>query len=88
MKNILYNHNIKLELETRILKLLRIPCTDKFINEAVLHRIGTITVKKKTLEYIGHILRGDRYNIVKLISKGRIKGKRLIEEVEYRGFPT
>lgn len=64
-------------------RMLRIPWVDKVSNEEVLRRMNKAkeisnTIKRRKLEYLGHVLRGDRYNILKLIIQGKIKGKRTI----------
>lgn len=64
-------------------RMLRISWVDKITNQEVLHRMNkdteiTKTIKKRKLEYLGHVLRGDRYKILKLIIQGKIKGKRSI----------
>ncbi|XP_026687311.1 uncharacterized protein LOC113471983 [Diaphorina citri] len=53
-------------------RMLRIPWTDKVTNVEVLRRMDKImeleyTIKKKKLEYLGHILRGPKYKLLNSI---------------------
>lgn len=62
-------------------RLLRIPWTDHLTNQEVLRRAGVERqllniVRQKKVSYLGHILRGDRYSIPKLIIQGKIEGRR------------
>ena len=34
------------------------------------------TIKARKLQYLGHIMRGQRYEMLRLIMQGKIKGKR------------
>ncbi|KAI5734561.1 hypothetical protein M8J77_007970 [Diaphorina citri] len=62
-------------------RMLRIPWTDKVTNVEVLRRMDKImeleyTIKKKKLEYLGHILRGPKYKLLNVILEGKIEGRR------------
>ena len=62
-------------------RLLRIPWTAHRSNEEVLEMAGVQRellhiVKNRKISYLGHILRGDRYSIPKLILQGKIEGRR------------
>lgn len=62
-------------------RMLRISWTDHMSNNDVLLRAGVERelldiVKQRKTSYLGHILRGDRYSIPKLILQGKIEGKR------------
>jgi hypothetical protein len=62
-------------------KLLKISWTEKVTNVAVLQRIGREKVildmiKERKLGYLGHVTRGDRYALLKLVLEGKIRGKR------------
>lgn len=62
-------------------RLLKIPWTAHVTNEEVLRRAQcerelVHTVKKRKTAYLGHIMRGSRYEILKLIMEGKIEGKR------------
>lgn len=62
-------------------RMLKIPWIDKIRNEEVLERLKKerevlATVKKRKLEYFGHVMRGEKYEIIKLILQGQIEGRR------------
>lgn len=62
-------------------RMLKIPWIDKIRNEEVLERLKKerevlATVKKRKLEYFGHLMRGEKYEIIKLILQGQIEGRR------------
>uniref|UniRef100_A0A8D9BDT9 Uncharacterized protein n=1 Tax=Cacopsylla melanoneura TaxID=428564 RepID=A0A8D9BDT9_9HEMI len=62
-------------------RMLRIPWTDRVTNVEVLRRMNKNmelehTIKKRKLEYLGHILRGTKYKMLNLILEGRIEGRR------------
>ena len=61
----------------------RISWTDRIRNEEVLRRLGKErelikTIKKRKLEYLGHIMRGEKYRLLRLILEGKVKGKRSV----------
>lgn len=62
-------------------RLLKIPWVDHVSNEQVLQRARTHRqlldiVKERKTSYLGHILRGPRYILLKTILMGKIEGKR------------
>lgn len=62
-------------------RLLRIPWVDRVTNEEVLRRAGVerellTTIKQRKTSYLGHILRGNKYDILRLILMGKIEGRR------------
>lgn len=62
-------------------RLLRVPWTAHATNEEVLRTAGyeremLNIVKERKVSYLGHILRGDKYYIPKLILQGKIEGRR------------
>lgn len=62
-------------------RILKIPWTARVTNEDVLKRIGKTrellkAIKKRKTAYLGHVIRGDKYNILQLILEGKIEGKR------------
>lgn len=62
-------------------RMLRIPWTDRVTNAEVLERAEVDRellniVKKRKAEYLGHFLRGEKYELLRLILNGRIDGKR------------
>uniref|UniRef100_A0A8D8LEC4 Reverse transcriptase domain-containing protein n=1 Tax=Cacopsylla melanoneura TaxID=428564 RepID=A0A8D8LEC4_9HEMI len=62
-------------------RMLRIPWTKRVTNVEVLRRMNKNmelehTIKKRKLEYLGHILRGTKYKMLNLILEGRIEGRR------------
>lgn len=64
-------------------RMLRIPWTEHVTNVEVLRRMEKGVeilheVKKRKLQYLGHIMRGQRYEILQLIIQGKIVGKRSV----------
>uniref|UniRef100_A0A8D9AE48 Uncharacterized protein n=1 Tax=Cacopsylla melanoneura TaxID=428564 RepID=A0A8D9AE48_9HEMI len=63
-------------------RILKISWVDKITNEEVLRRMGKEkeimnTVKKRKLEYLGHIMRNEeKYCLLKTILQGKVYGKR------------
>lgn len=62
-------------------RILRVSWKDRITNIEVLRRIGREkeverTIKERKLQYLGHIMRGEKYNILRLIMQGKIEGKR------------
>ncbi|XKL64613.1 hypothetical protein PGB90_004699 [Kerria lacca] len=62
-------------------RLLKIPWIERVSNQEVLRRAGTERSLMKIIErrktsYLGHILRGEKYGILRLILQGRVEGKR------------
>lgn len=63
--------------------MLRISWMYYVTNTEVLNRMGKreeiiTTIKKRKLQYFGHIMRGERYSLLRLIMEGKIKGKRSV----------
>lgn len=62
-------------------RMLKISWTERINNQRVLEKMGKqkellTTIKTRTLEYIGHIMRNNqRYNVLQLILQGKIEGK-------------
>ncbi|CAG9835438.1 unnamed protein product [Diabrotica balteata] len=61
--------------------ILRISWTEHVTNEEVLRRIGKereveISIKKKKLEYLGHVMRQNKYRVLQLIVQGKIDSRR------------
>lgn len=64
-------------------RMLRISWMQRVTNVEVLKRMNKEqellkTVKVRKLQYIGHVIRGDRYKMLRLIMDGRIEGKRSV----------
>lgn len=64
-------------------RMWRIPWTDRITNAEVLNRMQKEceiinTMKKRKLQYLGHIMRGQKYTLLQLIVQGKISGKRSI----------
>lgn len=64
-------------------RILRVKWTDKVTNMEILKRIKKekeiiITVKKRKLQYLGHVMRGEKYHLLQLILQGKIQGKRSV----------
>lgn len=62
-------------------RILRISWTDHITNNQVLERMGkeqevVITVKKRKLEYFGHLMRHNKYRLQQLILQGKVDGRR------------
>lgn len=62
-------------------RILRISYTEHITNIEVLRRMGkekeiSLTVKKRKLEYLGHLMRHDKYRLLQLIVQGKIDSKR------------
>lgn len=62
-------------------RMLRISWTQRVRNETVLQRVHMSrkmipSVKKRKIEYLGHVLRSDRYMLLQLIMMGKVEGKR------------
>lgn len=62
-------------------KMLRIGWTKKVSNVKVLQRVARNrellpTIKKRKVEYLGHVLRHERYQLLQLIMMGKVAGKR------------
>ena len=55
--------------------------TDKVRNSEILTRLNKnteilVTIKKRKLEYFGHLMRGDKYRLLQNIMQGKIAGRR------------
>lgn len=64
-------------------RMWRIPWTDKITNTEVLTKMQKEfeiinSIKKRKLQYLGHIMRGPKYALLQLIVQGKISGKRNI----------
>jgi hypothetical protein len=62
-------------------RILRISWTEHVTNEEVLRRIGKerevgISIKKRKLEYLGHVMRHNKYRVLQLIVQGKIDSRR------------
>jgi Reverse transcriptase (RNA-dependent DNA polymerase) len=62
-------------------RLLKIPWTDYVTNIDVLKRVKKSkevlnTIKKKKLEYFGHVIRNEKYRLLQVVIQGKIEGKR------------
>lgn len=62
-------------------RILRISWTEHTTNQEVTRRIGkekevASTIKQRKLEYLGHILRHEKYRLLQLILQGKIDSKR------------
>ena len=61
--------------------MLKIPWTDFVRNTEVLDRMGKrvellYDVKRRQLEYFGHVMRNEKYRLLQLIIQGKIEGRR------------
>lgn len=64
-------------------RILRISWVQRVTNVAVLNRMCKqkelmLTIKERKTRYIGHIMRGEKYELLRLIIEGKIQGKRSI----------
>lgn len=65
-------------------RILRIPWIQKVTNDEVLQRMGKqkelldTTIKERKMQYLGHVLRGERYELLRLIMEGKVQGKRSV----------
>ena len=62
-------------------RMLRIPWVHHVSNETVLQRIDRqleylANIKRRKLEYFGHIMRNEKYHLLQLILQGKIEGRR------------
>ena len=62
-------------------RMLKIPWTDFVRNAEVLDRMGKkvellYDVKRRQLEYFGHVMRNEKYRLLQLIIQGKIEGRR------------
>ena len=62
-------------------RMLRIVWTDRITNAEVLARLNKdkemlYSLKKRKLEYFGHIMRGTKYRLLQNIMQGKIAGRR------------
>lgn len=68
-------------------RILRIPCAEYVTNLEVLRRMEKglqilHKVKKRDLQYLGHIIRGPRYDILQLIIQGEMGDGELARMVQ------
>ncbi|KAL0829312.1 hypothetical protein ABMA28_004110 [Loxostege sticticalis] len=66
-----------------IFHLFYCSCLIKVTNDEVLRRVQQKsellqTIKKRKVEYLGHIIRHDRYELLQLIMMGKVAGKRRV----------
>ena len=64
-------------------RILKISYVDRVTNEEVLLRLSKQTelntgVKLRKLQYMGHIMKGTRYQMLQVIIQGKIIGKRSV----------
>ena len=62
-------------------RMMKISWTSHTSNDEVLQMVGEErnlfkTVKKRKMEYFGHIMRGPKYNLLRLILNGKMEGKK------------
>ena len=62
-------------------RILRVSWMDRVTNHEIMLRIGKDkeiinTVKIRKLQYLGHIMRGERYHLLQEILQGKIEGRR------------
>jgi len=62
-------------------RILKISWTSRVTNSEVLNKLGKqrellLTMKKRKVAYFGHVIRGQKYELLQLIVQGKIEGKR------------
>lgn len=62
-------------------RMLKIPWTARKTNEEILRMVQRdrellTTIKRKKAAYLGHVIRNERYHLIRLIIEGKIEGKR------------
>lgn len=62
-------------------RMLRISWVDRVTNDNVIERMGkekevVNTIKTRKLQYLGHVMRGNKYNLLQTIIQGKIQGRR------------
>ena len=62
-------------------RILRLSWKDKVTNDEVMRRMGKRkeilnTVKIRKLQYLGHVMRGEKYHLLQLVIQGKLQGKR------------
>lgn len=62
-------------------RILKVSWTQHITNEEIINRIGkkkeiVQTLKERKLQYLGHIMRHDKYRLLQLILQGKIEAKR------------
>lgn len=62
-------------------RMMKIPWTARVTNVEVLKRIGSKmlvlnTIKRRKMEYLGHVLRNGKYQLLHNIIQGKIEGRR------------
>ena len=62
-------------------RMLRIPWTARVSNVEVLDLMGKeleviYEIKRRRLEYFGHIIRNGKYRLLQLVMEGKIEGRR------------
>lgn len=61
------------------------PCSERLTKKEMLHRMDkqrelVKTIKKTQARYLGHIVRGQKYSLLRFILQGKIIGSRISEE--------
>lgn len=62
-------------------RILKIPWTARMTNDEVLRRARTDrelikVVKRRKVAYLGHLIRGEKYSLLRIIMEGKIDGRR------------
>lgn len=64
-------------------RMLRVSWTQRVTNDEILIRMNKQrelmnTIKVRKTQYIGHVMRGERYELLRIIIEGKIKGRRSV----------
>lgn len=62
-------------------RILKVPWTERVSNEEILSRMSKdremlYTIKRRKVDYFGHLMRNPKYQLLQLIIEGKIEGKR------------
>ncbi|CAG9832782.1 unnamed protein product [Diabrotica balteata] len=65
-------------------RVLKISWTDRIINKEVLDRVGKeteliTTIQTRKLEYLVHVMKEPKYEILRLIIQGKVQGRRSVD---------
>ncbi|XKL69207.1 hypothetical protein PGB90_006976 [Kerria lacca] len=69
-------------------RLLKIPWIEKVLNSEVLAQAGINRelwgiIQRRKIAYLGHIVRGEKYDVLRVILQGRVEGRRPRGRMKY-----
>jgi len=64
-------------------RMLRVSWIQRVTNNEILQRMGKQkellnTIKERKMQYLGHVLRGERYKLLQIIIEGKVEGRRSV----------